>query len=183
MRKKIRFTAAALLLLLMFEGGVAAQTLKPQPVEKMQVVNPKAEIVSSSEKIVKGAPFSADAVSESVQILYDGNRIVQRSSARLYRDSAGRFRRDELPKPVGIGAFVDMPQMIFILDPVLSRKIFLYPDSKTARQLEFKIQKPEKEKKPEKSEWEIAKGEEEIKKSRAGNRQSHRRIRKSQAGI
>src|SRR5882724_3134253 len=35
---------------------------------------------------VKGAPYSAEAVNETIQTLPDGNRIVQRSSAMQYRD-------------------------------------------------------------------------------------------------
>ena len=46
-------------------------------------------------KVIKGAPFSADIVTESIQTLSDGNRIVQRSTTRFYRDSAGRVRREE----------------------------------------------------------------------------------------
>jgi hypothetical protein len=54
-----------------------------------------AEIVASSpDKVVKNAPFSAEAVSESVQTLADGNRIVRSSTSKLYRNSEGRFRRE-----------------------------------------------------------------------------------------
>src|ERR1051326_1645363 len=44
---------------------------------------------------VKGAPYSAEAVNESIQTLADGNRIVQRSSSMQYRDNDGRERREE----------------------------------------------------------------------------------------
>jgi hypothetical protein len=170
MRKKMRFLGVAILFLFTFEAAIKAQILNPKTVDKGQVINPKAEIVSSSEKIVKGAPFSAEAVSESVQILFDGNRITQSVKTRLYRDSEGRFRREEMPKPVGIGSFLDMPQVIFIFDPVSSIKFYLYPESKTARQFELKGEKTEKQKLFErsewnlkkKSEWEITKTEQEI---------------------
>src|SRR5215203_2284388 len=162
MRKKMRFLSAALLFLFTFDAVVRAQIVKPQPVDKVPFINGKAEIVSSSEKIVKGAPFSADAISESVQILFDGNRITQSVKTRLYRDGAGRFRRDELPKPAGIGSFVDVPQTIFILDPVANVKFYLDPESKTARQFELKSEKFNKKWQLEKSEWEIEKAEQEI---------------------
>ena len=161
----MKFLSAVVLLLFTFEAVVKAQIVEPKPVGKIEVVNPKAEIVSSSERVVKGAPFSADAVSESVQILFDGNRIVQRVNTRLYRDGEGRFRRDEMPKPVALGSFVEMPQAVFILDPVLSLKIFLYPESKTARQLAFKIEKNERQKEFEKEEWDSEKAEQEIEKA------------------
>jgi hypothetical protein len=154
----MKFLGAVLLLLFTFDAVV-----------KAQIMNPKAEIVSSSEKIVRSAPFSAEAISESVQILFDGNRITQSMKTRLYRDGEGRFRRDELPKPVGIGSFVDVPQMIFILDPVLNVKFYLNPESKTARQSALKkvdVKKPPRPVKPEfqkpKNEQEIARVEQEI---------------------
>src|SRR5229473_2517328 len=68
---------------------------------------------------VKGAPYSAQAVTETIQTLADGNRIVQKSTAMLYRDSLGRERREEsLP---AIGSFTppsDAPQIVSISDPV-----------------------------------------------------------------
>ena len=52
--------------------------------------------VSVEPKRVVGAPYSAEAVTESVQVLADGNRIVRRSASRVYRDGKGRTRREEL---------------------------------------------------------------------------------------
>ena len=52
-------------------------------------------------KMVKGAPYSADAVTETIQTLGDGNRIVRNSSAKIYRDSAGRTRREQTFKAIG----------------------------------------------------------------------------------
>jgi hypothetical protein len=52
-------------------------------------------------KVVKGAPYSADAVTETVQTLGDGNRIVRNSSSKIYRDGAGRTRREQSLKAIG----------------------------------------------------------------------------------
>ena len=68
---------------------------------------------------VKGAPYSAEAVTENIQTLADGNRIVQKSTALLYRDSLGRERREQTLS--AIGPFTpqgDPPQIITISDPV-----------------------------------------------------------------
>src|SRR6185369_15910848 len=46
-------------------------------------------------RVVKGQPYSAEVVSESTQTLADGNRIVQKTTGRVYRDSEGRVRREE----------------------------------------------------------------------------------------
>jgi hypothetical protein len=77
-------------------------------------------------KLIKGAPFSADIVTESIQTLSDGNRIVQRSTTRFYRDSAGRVRREE---ERGTGS-----PAISITDPVAGRSYSLDPDNRTAQQ-------------------------------------------------
>src|SRR5947208_468362 len=37
-----------------------------------------------------GAPYSAEAVTESTQVLPDGNRINHKTTTRVYRDSEGR---------------------------------------------------------------------------------------------
>lgn len=51
--------------------------------------------VPLESKAVKGAPYSAQIEIESIQMLSDGNRIVHRTSGRVYRDAAGRIRREE----------------------------------------------------------------------------------------
>ena len=70
-------------------------------------------------KIVKGAPYSAEAVTETVQTLADGNRIVNRITSAVFRDSEGRTRREQSLKGLGIfGAGQEPLKMIFINDPV-----------------------------------------------------------------
>ena len=70
-------------------------------------------------KVVKGAPYSAEAVTETIQTLGDGNRIVNRMTSMLYRDSEGRTRREQSLKGLGIfGAGEEPFQTIFINDPV-----------------------------------------------------------------
>jgi hypothetical protein len=87
-------------------------------------------------KVVKGAPYSAQAVTESVQMLADGNRIARKTSASVYRDSEGRTRRD---LPLGnIGPYAvagDPPQTVFINDPVAGVNYILDPRSRSARKL------------------------------------------------
>src|SRR5256885_3693651 len=52
-------------------------------------------------KVVKGAPYSADAVTETVQMLSDGNRIVRHTASKIYRDNEGRERREQSLNAVG----------------------------------------------------------------------------------
>src|SRR2546421_11056998 len=60
---------------------------------------------------IKGAPYSAQAVTETTQTLADGNRIVQKATSIVYRDSLGRERREESLPLIG-------SQIISISDPV-----------------------------------------------------------------
>jgi hypothetical protein len=70
-------------------------------------------------KIVQGKPYSAEAVTETVQTLGDGNRIVNRSTSSVYRDSEGRTRREQTLNAIGGFANASEPiQTIFINDPV-----------------------------------------------------------------
>ncbi len=78
-----------------------------------------------SGKTVKGAPYSALAVNESVQVLADNNRIVNTNTSTLYRDSQGRERREE--------SFNGTVRSIFISDPVEGVNYTLEPQSKIAR--------------------------------------------------
>ena len=84
-------------------------------------------------KVVKGAPYSAEAVTETIQTLGDGNRIVNRISSMLYRDSEGRTRREQSLKGLGIyGAGEEPFKTIFINDPVAGVTFALDSRSHTA---------------------------------------------------
>lgn len=84
-------------------------------------------------KPIKGAPYSADAVTETTQVLGDGNRIVNRSTATLYRDSEGRTRREQTLKSIGGVTSGALPlQTIMISDPVAGVSYSLDPGTRTA---------------------------------------------------
>lgn len=85
-------------------------------------------------KLIKGSPYSAEAVTETTQILGDGNRIVNRSTASLYRDSEGRTRREQTLKSIGgVAAGAQPLQTIMISDPVAGVSYSLDPGTRTAR--------------------------------------------------
>jgi hypothetical protein len=69
--------------------------------------------------LVEGAAFSADSVTEHVQTLADGNHMGRKSVAHIYRDGAGRTRRDhELQRGNTLAADGQPPRLIIINDPV-----------------------------------------------------------------
>jgi len=94
-------------------------------------------------KVVKGAPYSAQAITESVQTLADGNRIVRKTTASIYRDSEGRTRQDQTVGNVGPYAVMGEPrQTIFINDPVSGINYILDARDKTARKFSFSRRGP-----------------------------------------
>jgi hypothetical protein len=87
-------------------------------------------------KVVKGMPYSADAVTQTIQTMGDGNRIVRNSSAKMYRDSAGRTRREQALNAVGSWPVAgDSPTMIYINDPVSGVHYTLNPNTRTANKV------------------------------------------------
>jgi hypothetical protein len=76
-------------------------------------------------RFTPGAPYAGEAINESVQVLADGNRISKKSVTRIYRDSEGRTRREQ------IGAD-GQAESINISDPVAGVSYVLNPQTKTA---------------------------------------------------
>jgi hypothetical protein len=110
----------------------------PPPVEFFRGDNVifMATEMSFAGKLVKGAPYSAQAVTESVQTLSDGNRIVRKNTAQVYRDTEGRTRREQTLGYIGpYSTAGDVPQTVFINDPVAGLNYILDPSTKTARRL------------------------------------------------
>ena len=113
-------------------------------IQSLSFVTPDANFERS---VVKGAPFSADALTEHIQKLGDGNRMVRKSEARLFRDAAGRTRREHKLTRGGTVLAPDgeAPRLIVINDPVAQvnyvvdtargtvRKIRLSPGLEEAR--------------------------------------------------
>ena len=85
---------------------------------------------------VTGAPYSAQTITERIQVLADGNRIVQSTSGSVARDSHGRTRREEtLP---GLKASDGEPsQLVMIDDPVAQVHWTLNPQTKIATKMQI----------------------------------------------
>ncbi len=84
-------------------------------------------------RVVKGAPVSADIITETTQTLPDGNRIHQTNTVRFYRDSEGRTRRETSLNALGqLGVASNMPQVTFINDPVAGANYALNANDRTA---------------------------------------------------
>jgi hypothetical protein len=93
-------------------------------------------------RVVKNAPYSADIVTESTQILSDGNHIRQSSTARVYRDSDGRTRSEQSVNLNGLAANANMPQVVFISDPVAGLNYALNTTNRTATKSSWMPHRP-----------------------------------------
>jgi len=71
---------------------------------------------------VKSAPYSAEEISESNQMLADGTRIHRENRTQVYRDNEGRTRRET-------------PDNITITDPVANVTYLLNPKTMTGQKL------------------------------------------------
>jgi hypothetical protein len=121
MNRLIHIAAAGTLLAF----GAAAQN--PEDLAKLKM---KAEAEMVQMKMlgaikgmtVKGAPYSAEEVNETNQVLADGTRIHRENRTTVYRDSEGRTRRET-------------PENITITDPVANVTYFLDPKTMTGQKL------------------------------------------------
>jgi hypothetical protein len=91
--------------------------------------------VAVESRVTPGAPYSAEAITESLQVLSDGNRISRKTTTRIYRDSEGRTRREQL-SPAG------HPQSVSISDPVAGTTFILSPSDRTASRTNVMLRMP-----------------------------------------
>lgn len=121
-----------LVLILAIAGVALAQT------ETKQIAitaGPNFVRMGQTGSVVQGAPYSATIVNESTQTLADGNRIVQRSTGNIARDSQGRTRQD-MPLPsIGNMSAANAPHIVFIQDPVAQTSYTLNLTDKTAHKM------------------------------------------------
>jgi hypothetical protein len=90
-------------------------------------------IRGAGEAAVKGAPYSADSVTEHVQTLPDGNRISQTNKSSFSRDSEGRTRRENTIQGLGRVGQTEAPIVsVFIEDPVAKVQYTLDSERKIA---------------------------------------------------
>lgn len=79
---------------------------------------------------ITGKPYSAEETTRSVRVLGDGNRIVNSSVIRIFRDDQGRVRREVT---LTRGGSEGKRTVITISDPVAGVSYSLDPRTKVAR--------------------------------------------------
>jgi hypothetical protein len=90
-----------------------------------------AEMAGAGE-VVTAAPYTATATTESTQVLADGNRIVNKTSSFVARDSQGRTRRETDLHRIGTMQ-VDSPKTVFINDPTTHTQYIFAPGGEATK--------------------------------------------------
>lgn len=100
-------------------------------------------VVAQSGIVVKNAPYSAESSSISIQTLFDGNKITSKFLSKVFRDSEGRTRTEQImSEDEAKSSYSQMRETITISDPVAGFNYYLNPVAKTARKVELKPYKP-----------------------------------------
>jgi len=88
-----------------------------------------------TDAVVPNAPFTADAVTTVTQTLGDGTKIEQRTTAKWYRDSTGRVRREQTVIGIDRLSPQGQPQTTITFDSVPRdpTPYVLNPATRTAR--------------------------------------------------
>lgn len=107
-------------------------------IETLSFVTPDANF---ERTFVKGAAFSAEATTEHVQTLNGGNRMVRKSAARIFRDSAGRTRREHELNRGGAAPDGQPPRLIVINDPLGRVNYIIETETGIARKRELPPQR------------------------------------------
>lgn len=134
--------AIGILLALGAAGPALAQPTAPAMSEqepggeltRLRIMARPAQAVVES-RVTTGRPYAAEATTEFVQVLGDGNKITRTTTVRVYRDFEGRTRREELG-PDGA------PRSISIYDPVAHVSYVLNPATRVAHKAAVRIVYP-----------------------------------------
>lgn len=91
-----------------------------------------------SHKVVQGAPYSAQAVTQFTQTLASGDHIQRTTNGSIARDSQGRTRTERSFGAIGaLSAGRGAGKTVMIYDPVASKSYVLESESKTARLMQI----------------------------------------------
>lgn len=116
-------------------GGPPNGPRPPRPRQDAGLDFASIEMVGGG-RVVKGLPYTADAVIESTQVLRDGTSISHKSITTLARDGEGRLRRER--RLDAIGPFIASEEartLIVIDDPILGSHFVFDVENKTAHRM------------------------------------------------
>jgi hypothetical protein len=88
------------------------------------------------EPVVKDAPYAAEAITTVKLTMFDGTKLERSVTAKFYRDSAGRVRREQTV--MGLEALDrnhDVRAVVIIVDPVADVIDTIVPGTRTVNRL------------------------------------------------
>jgi hypothetical protein len=101
------------------------------------------------DKLIKGAPFSAEIVIEDTRRLFDGSTVTKQLKGLVARDSEGRTRREQPLAPIGgfnvFGSDGNPQKLIFINDFTTQTQYFLDVVRQVAVRETIRSQRPDNE--------------------------------------
>jgi hypothetical protein len=116
-------------------AGLAQEPAKFTVAYDPQSMAPARASTVVETRITTGRPYTAEATTEFVQVLGDGNKITRKAVVRIYRDGEGRTRREELGTDGAV-------RLISIYDPVAPTTYVLDPATRTARKSAVRVMLP-----------------------------------------
>src|SRR5688572_7933755 len=118
--------------------GRGAGPQRAMPIDRDQIGLIAIEPFETARPVT-GAPFTAEALTDLTQVLADGNRIQQRTTASIARDSKGRIRREQKAIALG-GRIIESPApLITISDPETGMHITLDAGRRVVRRMRMPV--------------------------------------------
>ena len=126
----------SIVLILATAGTCLAQGV-PAPSQAVSTaVRTNAVWPGFDNQVVEGIPYTADALTESTQTLADGNRIANKQTMALARDSKGRTRREEtLRLPGSSPADGGSEKVVYLDDPAAQVTYLLTASDRVAHKV------------------------------------------------
>jgi hypothetical protein len=123
---RLLYIAAAGALLVFGASAQDSEALAKTKAEAENTIVQMKMVGAVKGTTVKGAPYSAEEVNETNQMLADGTRIHRENRTTVYRDSEGRTRRET-------------PDSITITDPVANFTYMLNPKTMTGQKVTMSL--------------------------------------------
>jgi hypothetical protein len=132
----------SILLLMLLTTAFTARAQEP-PADTIAFTAPlniefMSDPIAFDTEPVTGAPYSAEAITDVVQQLFDGNRIVRQNKAQISRDGHGRTRREQgfaMFGPLVNGPRGNEVRNVQISDPTTGSMVMLDLQSRTAHRM------------------------------------------------
>lgn len=122
----------------MFFGAQMSKECEPPPGRTVGAIGSAGPVgtfnvaLEGPGEVVEDAPYSGVGITEVVNTLADGNRIVHKNTMRYYRDSSGRTRTEYQLAAVGPFTLDETRRVVMINDPVSGKHYVLHEGMKRA---------------------------------------------------